>query len=87
MVEVNRQRVIIETDSHRIEGELSMPREGFRSRLSDYVNQRDREFFAVRDALVIPRDPGPGEERQRFDFMMVARAHVRLIAPAFKDEG
>jgi uncharacterized protein DUF6812 len=83
---IHRQRVIVETDQHRIEGDMSVPKEGFRSRLSDFVNQRDREFFSLRDAVVTPLQPGPGQERQRFEFMMVSRNHMRLIAPAFSDE-
>lgn len=79
---ISRHRVIVETDQHRIEGDLSVPREGFRSRLSDFVNQRDREFFALRDAEVTPLQPGPAQAPQRFEFMMVSRAHLRLIAPA-----
>lgn len=78
---IHRQRVIVETDQHRIEGDMSVPREGFRSRLSDFVSQRDREFFSLRDAVVTPLQPGLGEERQRLEFMMVSRNDMRLIAP------
>jgi len=71
---------VLETDRYRITGKLTLPREGFRSRLSDYVNQRDREFFALADATVASLDT-PGEVRDA-SFLMVARGHVRLIAPA-----
>jgi hypothetical protein len=87
VAEVSRQRVIIETDQHRIEGDISLPSEGFRSRLSDFVNQRDREFFSLRDAIVHPLRPGPDQERQHFEFMMVSRDHVRLIVPASGEGG
>jgi len=74
-----RERVFLETDRYRIEGKLTLPSEGFRSRLSDYVNQGDREFFSVEDASVTPID-GAGEP-QRIGFMLVARRHVRLVLP------
>jgi hypothetical protein len=39
--------VFFETDHYRIEGKLTLPAEGSRSRLSDHVNQADRDFFSV----------------------------------------
>ena len=71
---------MLETDRYRIEGKLTLPREGYRSRLSDYVNQRDREFFAIEDATVIPHD-APGQLR-RASFLMVARSQVTLMTLA-----
>jgi hypothetical protein len=72
--------VRLETDRYRVEGTLTLPREGYRSRLSDHVNQPDRDFFAIQDATVTALDP-PGEVTQ-MAFVMVARRHVRLVAPA-----
>ena len=37
----------METDRYRVEGMLTLPREGYRSRVSDYVNRRDQEFFTM----------------------------------------
>ncbi len=71
--------VVLETDRHRIEGLLSLPREGYRSRLSDFVNQREREFFSIQEATVRPLD-GDGEGERRA-FLLVARHHIRLIVP------
>ena len=47
---------MLETDRYRITGRLTLPREGYRSRLSDYVNQRDREFFALSEVTIAPLD-------------------------------
>ena len=73
------ETVIVETDRYRIEGKLTLPREGYRSRLSDYVNQRDRDFFAFSDATMTPLS-GDGEP-QPVSFVMVARRHVVLVTP------
>ena len=73
------EHVIVETDRYRIEGRLTLPREGYRSRLSDYVNQRDRDFFAFQDATLTPLS-GEGEARAA-PFLMVARRHVVLVTP------
>jgi hypothetical protein len=73
------EKVIVETERYRIEGKLTLPREGYRSRLSDYVNQRDRDFFAFQDATLTPL-AGDGEARQA-PFLMVARRHVVMVTP------
>ena len=71
---------MLETDRYRITGALTLPAEGYRSRLSDYVNQRDREFLTISEATIEPLD-GTGGKRSE-PFLMIGRAHVRLIAPA-----
>ena len=73
------EQIVLETDRWRIEGHLTLPREGYRSRLSDFVNQRDREFFSIQDATLTALD-APNEVQQ-VAFLMVARRHIRLIAP------
>ena len=73
------ENVTVETDRYRIEGKLTLPREGYRSRLSDYVNQRDRDFFAFQDVTMTPLS-GDGETRT-VPFLMVARRHVVTVVP------
>ena len=77
-MDLRLENIILETDRWRIEGQLTLPAEGYRSRLSDYVNQRDREFFTLSSATVTELD-APGQSRQA-SFLMVGRSHVRLIA-------
>jgi hypothetical protein len=79
-MDLREEQVVLETDRYRIVGALTLPREGYRSRLSDYVNQRDREFFAVNDATLTALDKP--EDVQEVPFLMVARRHVRLITIA-----
>lgn len=78
------EQIILETDRWRIQGNLTLPREGYRSRLSDYVNQRDREFFSIQDATMTALD-NPSEV-QELAFVMIARRHIRLIAPTTTQE-
>ena len=78
-MDLRLEQIVLETDRWRIEGSLTLPREGYRSRLSDYVNQRDREFFSIQDATLTALDD-PDEVRH-MAFVMVARSHIRLIAP------
>jgi len=74
-----REPVFLETDRYRIEGVLTLPAEGFRSRLSEYVNQDDRDFFSIEEAAVTPLDGS--REAQQVGFMLVGRRHVRLVLP------
>jgi hypothetical protein len=78
------EQIVVETDRWRIEGHLTLPREGYRSRLSDFVNQRDREFFAIQDATLTALDAP--HEVQQLAFLMIARRHIRLIAPTTRQD-
>ena len=79
-MDLQTQSIVFETDRYRIEGKLTLPREGYRSRLSDYVNQRDREFFAVNDATLTALDSP--DQVEQVPFIMVARRHIRLVTLA-----
>ena len=80
---MREEQIVLETDRYRIVGKLTLPSEGYRSRLSDYVNQRDREFFALSEARIVELD-APAQARDT-SFLMVARGHVRLIALAAEE--
>src|SRR2546422_10660687 len=82
-LDLRHEDIILETDRYRIEGKLTLPREGYRSRLSDYVNQRDREFFAINEATLTALD-APDQVRHA-SFLMVARRHVRMVTLAAEE--
>lgn len=69
-----------ETERYRVEGMLTLPREGYRSRLSDHLNRRDQEFFTLLEARLIPLDSSGGEWTA--PVLMLARRHIHLIVPA-----
>ena len=79
-VDLRQERVVVETDRYRIEGSLTLPSEGYRSRMSDHVNRRDQEFMTIQDAKLSPLD-GSGEDWEA-SVLMLARRHVRLIVLA-----
>jgi hypothetical protein len=76
---MRQERVVVETDRYRVEGRLTLPREGYRSRLSDYVNRRDHDFFTIVDAELRAID-GSGRDWQA-PVLMLARSQIRLIVP------
>jgi hypothetical protein len=70
------ERIVLETDRHRIVGDLTMPREGYRSRLSDYLNRGELDFIPLANAVITALDgPAGSEERE---FIAVGRTHVQL---------
>jgi hypothetical protein len=76
------ERIVLETDRHRITGDLTMPREGYRSRLSDYLNRGEMAFIPLANAMITTIDGSElAEER---DFVAVSRTHVHLAY--FTDE-
>jgi hypothetical protein len=79
-VEVRQEQVVVETERYRIEGKLTLPREGYRSRLSDHINRREQEFFTIQDADLSPLDGSGGDWST--PVLMLARRHIRLIVPA-----
>ncbi len=74
------ERIVLETERLKIVGELHLPREGYRSRLSDYLNHGEVVFIPLANAIVKPIT-GEGKEHVR-DFIAVARVHVHLAYPA-----
>ena len=78
-MDLRQEQVVVETDRYRVEGQLTMPREGYRSRLSDHINRRDQEFFTVQSATITPLD-GSGEPWEAA-VLLLARRHIRLVIP------
>lgn len=78
-MDLRQEKVVLETDRYRVDGSITLPTEGYRSRLSDHVNRRDLAFFTIQDAVVTPLD---GSEGWTAPLLMLASRHVQLIAPA-----
>ena len=78
-MDLRKENVTVETDRYLIEGEVTLPREGYRSRLSDHLNRRDQAFFTIQSARVRPLDGS--SEGWTAPVLMVGRAHIRLVVP------
>ena len=72
-----RERIRIETDRHRIEGLITLARDGYRSRVSDVLNASERDFITLVDVTVQPLDGGRSESHP---FLTIARRHIVLAA-------
>jgi hypothetical protein len=78
-MEMRIERVVLETDRHMIVGDIHLPREGYRSRLSDFLNRSDDQFVSMARVEVSSLN-GDGKTEER-DFLAVSRAHVSLAYP------
>ena len=73
--DIRRERVIVETERYRIVGEVTLPAEGFRGRLSDLLNREGMRFIPLVNATITGRN---GEAPQQQSFIAVARDHVQV---------
>jgi hypothetical protein len=71
-----RERLRVETLRHVIEGVLQLPTEGYRSRVTDYMNAHDSDFIALTEATV--RDHESGQETSH-EFVAVNMRHALLV--------
>src|SRR3984893_14014586 len=74
-----RERVRIETDRHRIEGLLTLARDGYRSRVSDVLNASERDFLTLTQVTVAPLQGGPVELHP---YLTIARRHIVFAVAA-----
>ncbi len=75
------QRVVLETTRFRIVGNVTLPTEGFRTRLSDVLNRQDTGYISLVDVEVTPVGD---QEVQKLPFAAVARNRIEI---AFELEG
>ena len=78
-VDQRQERVRIETERHRIEGVLTLARDGYRSRVSDVLNASEREFITLTEVTVAPLEGGPLELHP---YMSLARRHIVFAVAA-----
>lgn len=70
-----RERVLLETVRYRIEGDITLARDGYRSRVSDVLNGSERDFLALTDVTMELLEGGPVTLHP---FVAVARRYIVL---------
>jgi len=73
------ERIRIETERHRIEGAITLARDGYRSRVSDVLNASERDFLTLTEVTVEPLAGGPVELH---DYLTLARRHIVFVVAA-----
>jgi hypothetical protein len=82
-----QERIYLETQRHRIMGEITLAKDGYRSRISDLLNASERDFISLTDVTVELIDSdGPGTFHP---FMTISRRHIVFAIPesGFDDIG
>jgi hypothetical protein len=77
-VEQRLKRVLAETARYRVIGSLRLPPDGYRSRLSDYLNAPDRAFLPLTSVELTPLDGGAPEQHQ---FLALSIQHIVFALP------
>jgi hypothetical protein len=77
-------RIIAETDRYRITGVLRMPRDGYRSRLTDYLDASERTFLPLTDVEVAALD----DDRfpKHHEYLALSLTHIVMAMPADEHE-
>jgi hypothetical protein len=76
-MQFRRERVRVETQRHIIEGTLQLPHEGFRSRMTDFLNTHTDDFLALTDARVTYLDGSRAPEEH--EYLALATRQVILV--------
>jgi len=71
-----RLRVRLETERHVIEGTLQLPSEGYRSRMTDFLNSHDSDFLPITDAELTTR--GEQGSTEQHEYLAVSVRHIVL---------
>jgi hypothetical protein len=72
-VEHRKERIKLQTVGHSIEGDITLARDGYRSRVSDVLNASERDFLTLTDVVVTPLEGGPPELHA---FLALARRSI-----------
>jgi hypothetical protein len=79
-MDTREERIFIETERYRLTGTIRLPRDGYRSRMTDYLNAFERGFLALTEVEAEPinRSRPP----THIPFVAVAVRHIVLAGPA-----
>jgi hypothetical protein len=74
--ETRRERIVLETERHQIVGDVTLPAEGYRSRLSDLLNREGLSFVPLENATISGINGNKDVTEMRF--IAVARDHIQI---------
>jgi hypothetical protein len=69
------ERAVFETDQQLIVGDVTLPPEGYQSRISDSLNRSGLEFIPLTNVEITTLSTGKVIERP---FVVVGKAHIRI---------
>jgi len=78
-LDVRRERVVVETDRYRVEGDVTLPPESYRNALLDYLNRSGQEFLYLENSELTALD-GSGRDWHA-PVLMLAKRFIHLVVP------
>lgn len=78
-------RILAETERYRITGVVFLPPDGYRSRLSDYLNTPEHTFLALTDVELTPLNGGGPAESH--GFLALSLQHIVFAVPLDQHAG
>jgi hypothetical protein len=78
-VDQRLKRIIAETGRYRVTGLLRLPPDGYRSRLSDYLNAPERTFLPLTEVEISPVDGSAPAEQ--YSFLALSVQHIVFAVP------
>jgi hypothetical protein len=78
-MDTKTQRVVVETSRFRVIGDVLLPTEGFRTRLSDVLNRQDTGFLPLVNVELTALEGG---EAKKLPFLAVARGQIEIAYEA-----
>jgi hypothetical protein len=78
-----RERAVFETDGRLITGDVTLPREGYASRLSDALNRDEIGFIPLTDVEIATTSNGDVTRRE---FILLGKSHIKLAYPVESSE-
>jgi hypothetical protein len=79
-MEHREERIFVETNRYRMTGVVRLPRDGYRSRMTDYLNAFERGFLALTDVDIEPLEAS--QPASHAPFVAVAVRHIVIAGPA-----
>lgn len=73
------ERVVFETDRQLLEGDMTLPPTGYKSRFSDSLNRGDFEFVPLTNVQVTSLADG---KVSQVPFLVLAKGQIRVAYPA-----
>jgi hypothetical protein len=80
-MEFRKERVVLETQSHRVVGDLHLPKEGYLSRLSDFLNRNELRFITLTDVTVLEHTESGATVTSEHEFIAIGADHVQFAYP------
>jgi hypothetical protein len=76
-LDVRHERIVIETDMYRVEGDITLPQGGYRSALTDHLNNNNEEFIHLVNVEMETLDDSG--RRWSAPSLMLAKRHIRSV--------